>query len=249
MRATVIVAFLLLAACSTPIRHGLDEPSANEVMTALERAGIGAEKARDDASGPSAFLVRVAAGDVVRALDTLHALGLPRGRRTGFAEVYGQPSLVPTATEERARYVEALSGEIERTLETVDGVVNARVHLVMEETDPLDGKPRVPAQAAVLLKTRPNLPLVKEADVQKLVSASVPGLAPAAVVVVAVPAAEVQPPPALAPVGPLRVSPGTRSLLLGALAAALGVLAALALLLLFTARKLAAAQRELAPRP
>src|SRR4029079_8098004 len=106
-----------------------------------------------------------AQADAVRALELLRAAGLPRGQRTGFAEVYGQPSLVPTATEERARYVEALSGEIERTLETVDGVVSARVHLVLEESDPLDGKSRVPAQAAVLLKTRPNLPQVKEADV------------------------------------------------------------------------------------
>jgi type III secretion protein J len=245
---TICLAVGLLAACSTPIRHGLDEPSANEVVTALERAGVGAEKVRDEAGGPSAFIVRVAAGDAVLALDTLHTLGLPRGRRTGFAEVYAQPSLVPTATEERARYVEALSGEIERTLETVDGVVSARVHLVMEEADPLQTKPRVAAQAAVLLKTRPNLPQIKDADVQKLVAGSVPGLAPSSVAVVATPAAEVQPSTTLTPVGPLRVSPGTRSLLVGTLVVALGVLAVLAILLLFTARRLAAAQRELAPR-
>jgi type III secretion protein J len=161
--------------------------------------------------------------------------------------VYAHPSLVPTATEERARYLEALSGEIERTLETVDGVVSARVHLVLEESDPLEGgKARVPAQAAVLLKTRPPLPTMKEADVQKLVAASVPGLSPAAVAVVATPAAEARAAAALAPVGPLRVSPGTRSLLVGTLVAALGLLGALAALLLFTARRLAALQREMA---
>jgi type III secretion protein J len=247
MRAIWVV--LALVGCSTPIRHGLDEPAANEVVTALERTGIGAEKLRDDASGPTAFVVRVSSDDAVRALDTLHALGLPRGQRTGFAEIYGQPSLVPTATEERARYLEALSGEIERTLETVDGVVSARVHLVMEESDALETRPRVPARAAVLLKTRPDLAQLKEAEVQKLVAGSVPGLAPAAVAVVSTPAAQARPAGDLAPVGPLRVSPGTRSLLIGTLVTVLGVLAALALLLLVTARKLAAAQRTLAPRP
>jgi len=243
MRALVLV---LLVACSTPIRHGLDEPAANEVVTALERAGIGAEKVRDDAAGPSAFAVRVTQGDAVRALDVLHALGLPRGRRTGFAEIYGQPSLVPTATEERARYLEALAGEIERTLETVDGVVSARVHLVLEEPDGL-GEKRSAAQAAVLLKTRSG-PLLKEAEVQKLVAGSVPGLALANVAVVSTPAAEVPGAGGLAPVGPLRVTPGTRSMLVGALIVVLGVLALLAALLLFTARRLAAAQRELGAR-
>jgi type III secretion protein J len=244
MRGALLL-LVLAAACSTPIRHGLDEPAANEVTTALERAGIGAEKLADEAAGPSTFVVRVAQGDAVKALDLLHTLGLPRGRRTGFAEVYGQPSLIPTATEERARYVEALAGEIERTLETVDGVAGARVHLVMEETDPLDSKPRVAAQAAVLLKTRPGLPQLADGDIKKLVAGSVPGLAAAAVTVVATPAAEAPANPSLAPVGPLRVTPGTRGLLIATLIVALAVLAVLATLLFYTARRLAAAQRAL----
>jgi type III secretion protein J len=245
MRGALLL--LLLAACSTPIRHGLEEPAANEVVSALERAGIGAEKARDDASGPTAFVVRVSAGDAVRALDVLHALGLPRGQRAGFAETYGQPSLVPTATEERARYLHALSGEIERTLETADGVVGARVHLVLEETDGLGDKPKNAAHAAVLMKTRGG-PAIKEADVQKLVAGSVPGLAATSVAVVSTPAAEIPGASNMALVGPLRVTPGTKALLMTALIVVLGVLALLATLLLFTARRLAAAQRELSAR-
>jgi type III secretion protein J len=243
----VAVLLLLLAACSTPIRHGLDEPAANEVVSALERAGIGAEKARDDAGGPAAFVIRVSSADAVRALEVLDALGLPRGKRAGFAETYGQPSLVPTATEERARYLQALSGEIERTLETVDGVVGARVHLVLEEAEGLGDRPRNAAHAAVLLKTRGGAPM-KEADIQKLVAGSVPGLAPANVAVVSTRAAEVKENGALAPVGPLRVTPGTKSVLVTAVVVVLGVLALLAVLLLFTARRLAAAQRELSAR-
>lgn len=244
--SVVVMALALALGCSTPIRHGLEEPAANEVVTALERAGVGAEKVRDDSGGATTFIVRVAQGDAVRALDLLHTLGLPRGRRSGFAEVYKQPGLIPTATEERARYLEALSGELERTLETIDGITGARVHLVLAETDPLptSDRPRVPAQAAVLLKTRAASAPVKEADVQKLVAGSVPGLAPAAVAVVVTPAAEPSAGATLTAVGPLRVSPGTRPLLVGTLVAALAVLAVLAVLLLFTARRLAAAQRE-----
>jgi type III secretion protein J len=246
----VLVVVAVLAGCSTPIQHGLEEGAANDVVAALERAGIAAEKVREEAAGTSGFVVRVSDEDAVRALDLLHALGLPRGRRSGFAEVYAQPSLVPTATEERARYLQALSGEIERTLESVDGVVSARVHLVMAEVDPLaiDGKPRVPAQAAVLLKTHPGLPPIKEADVQKLVAGSVPGLGPGnvAVVLTAAPEGPSQGPTPLEVVGPLRLAPGGRPLLVAVLGGATGLVVLLALLLFFTARRLAAAQRRLA---
>ncbi len=240
---------VVLVGCTVPVQHGLDESSANEVLTALERGGIGAEKLKDDGAGGAAFLVRVARSDAAAAMELLHTLGLPRGHRSGFAEVYGQPSLVPSATEERARYLEALAGELERTLETVEGVISARVHLVPGETDALspDGRPRVPAQAAVLLKIRSGVSPLKEADVQKLVAGSVPGLAPAAVAVVVTLASEwsgATAASALATVGPLRVSAASRPVLVAGVIIALGLVAVLAVLLLLMSRRLSALQRD-----
>jgi type III secretion protein J len=252
-RAFALAALGLLAAggaaCMVPVQHGLDESAANEVVTALERAGIGAEKGKEEGGADGAFIVRVSRGDAPRALELLRTVGLPRGRRSGLGEMYAQPSLVPTATEERARFVEALSSEVERTLETIEGVVSARVHVVLAETDPLalDGKPRVPAQAAVLLKARTaGARPLKEADVQKLVAGSVPGLEPGRVAVVVTPAPEWSQtaPPAFASVGPLRVAPGSRAALVGILAAALALVAVLAALLLASTRRNAALQRE-----
>lgn len=241
-----------VSGCSTNILHGVDERSANEATAALERAGIGAEKIPDEgaaAGGAGAtYTLRVARADGTRALDLLRALGLPHDRRRGFSETYGQPSLIPTASEERARYVDALAGEIERTLESADGVVNARVHLVLEENDPLavDGKPRSGARAAVLLKARSGRTPLAEADVQKLVAGSVAGLDPASVSVVVTAAADPTDATAAAPLaalGPLRITPGTRPLLLAALAGGLALLALLAGLLLVTARRIAALER------
>jgi type III secretion protein J len=241
MRALWTVAVALAIGCSTPIQHGLDETAANEVLTALERGGVEACKAPDE-SNSEAFVISVPKAHAVRALQILQSLGLPRGRRAGFGEVYKQASLVPTPTEERARYLEALAGEIERTLETVDGVVTARVHLVLPEPDPLavDGKPRVAAQAAVLLKVRPAAAPLREADVQKLVAGSVAGLLPEAVAVVVTPTAETpsRRTPALASIGPLQVDPSSRKLLFIALLGGLAVIATLAVLLFITARRL-----------
>ncbi|HXJ22824.1 MAG TPA: secretion protein [Polyangia bacterium] len=241
----------VVAGCSTSVLHGIDERAANEATAALERAGIGAEKVADDAlaGGPAGatFTVRVTSGDASRAVDLLHALGLPRQPRRGFAETYGQPSLIPTPSEERARYLNATAGEIEKTLETIDGVVSARVHLALEEQDPLslDGKPREESRAAVLLKARPGSAPIAERDVQKLVAGSVAGLEPTAVGVVVTPAAEPQEPGGvpLTPLGPLRISAGTRPVLIAALIAVLALLGVLAALLLVLARRLAALEQ------
>ncbi len=251
--ALALAAVMAVAAgCSTNILHGIDERAANDATAALERAGIGAEKVADEGSSGSgaSYTIRVAHGDGTRALDLLRALGLPRDKRRGFTETYGQPSLIPTPSEERARYLDATAGEIERTLETVDGVVSARVHLVLEETDPLavDARPKSAARAAVLLKARPGAAPIAVADVQKLVAGSVAGLDAAAVGVVITAAADPGEVAAamLAPLGPLRVTPGTRPLLVGALAVVLLLLALLAVLLLVTARRLAALERAAA---
>jgi len=251
--AASLLALCALGGCSTAVLHGLDEAAANDTAAALERAGVAAEKVADDASagGPAAFTVRVRHAEAPRALELLRALGLPRGRRHGFAEVYGQGSLIPTASEERARYLDALDGEIERTLETVDGVVGARVHLVLEESDPLalEPAPRRAARASVLLKARAGKPSLGEAEVQRLVAGAAPGLEPAAVAVVITTAAE----PAdgaearLASLGPVRVTAATRPVLVAGIALALAALAGLALLLLATARRLAALQGRSSP--
>ena len=245
MRRLWMVAVLAFG-CSMPIQHGLDETSANEILTSLERAGIQASKSRDE---EGVFAVVVAKADALRAMELMRSLGLPRGPRTGFGEIYKQPSLVPTLTEERARYAEALAGEIARTLETVEGVVSARVHLVLPELDPLavDGKPRVAAQAAVLLKTRAGRPApIGERDVQKLVAGSVPGLELSAVAVVVTPALEL--PPAtgvnLVSLGPLRTTSESRGVVVVGLVAALALVALLAGLVLVLSRRLASAQRK-----
>ncbi len=247
MRRVLVTLALLVAACDVPLQHGLEETSANEVVSALERANIRANKTKNEGA-EGGFKVSVGGSDSARAMELLRSLGLPRSQRSGLAEMYGQPSLVPTATEEKARFVEALGNDIERTLETVEGVVSARVHITLAESDPLaaDAKPRVPAQAAVLIKAKAGpLLTLKDTEVQKLVAGAVPGLAAEKVAVVVTVAPEFSGGNAapMTTFGPIRVAPGSRLVLASAFAALLGLVAILAMVLLFTARRLAAVQR------
>jgi type III secretion protein J len=111
--------------------------------------------------------------------------GLPRQKDKGLEDVFANPGMIPTATEERARLLVGISGEISRTLKSVSGIVDAHVLVVLPENSPLlDKSEIVPPTASVLIKYRGNdLPL-SEDDVKKLVSRAVEALKPENVAVV-----------------------------------------------------------------
>lgn len=185
--AAVLLAGLALAACGREeILHGLDESQANQVLVALDEGGLRAGKQREEGS-EGAWRVDVSRSDSARAQQILAERELPRQRPPGFGEVFGKGSVVPTPIEERALYLHALSGELARSLEAIDGVLAARVHLALPPADSLRLEPAPPPRAAVLVKARPGTrarlePLAP--GIQSLVAGAVAGLDPAAVSVV-----------------------------------------------------------------
>jgi len=74
------------------------------------------------------------------------------------------------------RYIYAISQELSQTLRNVDGVVSARVHVVIPANDPLSEKIR-PSSAAVFIKHRPDVDLRLLAPaVKDMVAHSIEGL-------------------------------------------------------------------------
>lgn len=215
----------LLAGCAgEPLLHDLPEREANAVLVALDEGGVAAEKERQDGSD-AGWTVRVTSGDVARAHRLLAARELPRTRPAGLGEVFGRPGMVPTPVEEHARWLHALAGELATSVEAIDGVVEARVHLGLPAEDPLRPGERAPGRAAVLLKCRPSAcgPLrALEGGLRSLVAGAAEGLTPEAVAVVIAETAEPAP-PAPAP-RPAR-TPTLLALLAAAGAAGLGMLA------------------------
>jgi type III secretion protein J len=190
------VALLLLAACATgcareELLHGLDEAQANEVVRALDESGIGSGKSRDEGA-EGRFVVAVRGKDAPRARQVLAERELPRARPPGFAEVFAGGSMVPTPAEEHARYLYALAGELARSVEAIDGVVEARVHVGVSRPDPLRPGPPPPPRAAVLVKCRPaSCAAVRglEHGIRSLVAGATEGLDASGVAVVVTAAA------------------------------------------------------------
>ncbi|BDG04365.1 secretion protein [Anaeromyxobacter oryzae] len=166
--------------------HRLDEGQANEVLVALDEGGIAARKEREDGA-EGAWTVSVASSDAAPAQRLLAARDLPRARPPGFGEVFSKASMVPTPVEEHAMYLHALAGELARSVEAIDGVVGARVHLGLPQPDPLRPGERVAPRAAVLVRCRPascGAVRALDAGIRSLVAGAADGLAPDAVAVV-----------------------------------------------------------------
>jgi type III secretion protein J len=165
---------LLLAACSgQELYSQLTERQANEMVAALRSAGIEAEKTSQEGR----FSVRTSSGDFPRAVQVLNAQGLPREAFDTMGKIFKREGFVSSPLEEHARLMHAMSQEISNTLANIDGVVTARVHLVVPERNPLADKPQ-PAAASVFIKHRPDKDLsAQTAQIKALVVNSIEGLA------------------------------------------------------------------------
>jgi type III secretion protein J len=178
----------LLAACRVELYSGLNEPEANEMLAALAGARIDAVKVQ---AGESGWQLQVDERDLPAAVEVLQERGLPGPRHVSLGEVFQKQGLVATPAEERVRYIYGLSQELSRTVAEIDGVVSARVHVVIPANDPLSDKLK-PSSAAVFIKHRPGIDLRLLAPaVKELVAHSVEGLSYEQVSLTLVPASEV----------------------------------------------------------
>lgn len=166
---------LLLTGCGdkTVLFSGLAENDANDIIAELNQHQIPADKLIDK----TGISVSVEAKNIERSVNILDSAGLPRKARTNLGEVFQKSGVISSPMEERARYIYALSQEVESTLAQIDGVVVARVHVVLPERL-APGEPVQPASASVFIKYHSTLdPDSIEPRIRRLVATSIPGLA------------------------------------------------------------------------
>ena len=163
----------MLSACQTELYGNLTEREANEMLSALMAEGISATKT---GIGDSIFSVTVEERDIQAALSVLDAQGLPRNQRNSIGEVFAGGGIVSSPFEERIRYIYALGEEVAGTLQQIDGVLVARVHIVMPE-EPALGQEVKPSSAAVFIKQRQGYDLdFLIPQIRRLVSNSIEGV-------------------------------------------------------------------------
>jgi|GEM_PF-129997 len=171
--------FAMLAGCSQQELYGqLDETQANQVVAALQSAGIKGSEKSFSSGGKGGFAVSVNASDFARAVEVLSARGLPRGdpRADSMCAVFKKEGFVSSPLEERARFMCARSEELSSMLSNIDGVVQANVLVSVPEKNPLADKPPL-ATASVLITYRPEVDLSQQVgQIKALVVNAVEGL-------------------------------------------------------------------------
>lgn len=205
------VLLALLSGCGRKVElmAAMPEAEANEVLAALQNAGIEAGKVPGKEGNVG---INIDGSQVGRAVDLLRDKGLPRERFAGMGQVFKKEGLISSPLEERARYLYALSQELGATLTQIDGVILARVHVVLPERS-TTGDPSVPSSAAVFIKHQEGFNLdTVQPQIRRLVTNSIPGLTADKVSIVlvsgqatrpqSVPQPQMQPPKTLPPPGP-----------------------------------------------
>ena len=156
---------------------GLDAADAGAIVTELERQSI-SYRLTDGGT-----TIQVPSENVYRTRLSLASQGLPSSGIVGFESIGGN-SIWATDFERRVQYVRALSGELTRTVKSIAGVEDARVHIVLPE-DTVFAADKTPATAAVLLKLCPMQELngATVRGIMNLVARSVEGLSASEVTV------------------------------------------------------------------
>jgi len=219
------------------VANDLPETEANRAVVALETHGVSAEKERDPET-EGRFRVTVGRDEAAQAASVLSQEAVPGRENPGILQSLGSGSMVPSRLSEHARLLSGISGELEQSLQAVDGIVSARVHVAAPERSLLDDAEPTKPSASVLLRHRGAAPPLAASDVQRLVAGAVPGLAASDVSVVSSTAVASARPAdkELRRVGPITVTRSSLSPLRFVAAGAVGLNLALlvAVLLLWT---------------
>ena len=143
---------VLLAGCDkeATLHAGLAERQANLVMAALLDAGIDCHKSPGE---EGTWNVTVAESRFAEAVNLLERKGLPRSDHQGIGEVFKKTGMISSPSEERIRFMDALAQDLAKTISGIDGVVDARVHVVLPENDPF-ARHALPSSAAVAIRSR-----------------------------------------------------------------------------------------------
>ena len=154
LKLIVIVVFagVTLYGCKIELYTGLPEQEGNEMLALLLKHGIDSEKQPGKDNMVSLFIDE---NQTARAVELLSEHGYPKTKFSTINDVFSNDGLVSTPFEERTRYIYGLSQEVSETLSQIDGVLVARVHVVLpKESKSGSGKDKIdfPASASVFIK-------------------------------------------------------------------------------------------------
>jgi len=168
----------VLAPTYAPLYSQLSPTGASDMLGALEKAGIPAELSTDGGT------VSVPQAQLARARMVLADGGLPGEGVPGWELFDTGSGLGMNTFMQRVNRLRALEGELARSIQTIDGIDAARVHLVLPEREAFS-RQRPEPTASVIVRGRPSQEVSRRQAmaIRALVASAVPELSPSRVTV------------------------------------------------------------------
>jgi type III secretion protein J len=181
-------ALAVLTGCAVELHHALAEEDANDIYVLLSENGIGSKKVKEEGGNEPTYMIAVGKQDAAQAAKLLREYSLPRPKHRGLKIFVDKKGMIPTSTEERAMFLDALGSELSMALNKIDGVLDARAIVMIPESNDLTQPDRRPLpSASILVKYRPmgegRSPLNEE-QIRRFVASAVPEMRPDAVTVI-----------------------------------------------------------------
>lgn len=156
-----------------PMDYQINSKNMSAIVDTLDKAGINYKiNERDN-------LLYVAADDYQTAKLKLSAAGIAKDDSFNYAYLNDQSNIISSQFVENARYLRALESDLAKTIDSIEGVSAARVHIAVPQNSVFaDENGRT--TASIMLNVAPGFSSDREKirSIIQIVAASVPGLDP-----------------------------------------------------------------------
>ena len=171
--SSILFALFVCGCNQSSLYTNLEEKDAVEMQAVLLREGIDCDKS---VGKENLWSLSVSKNNLAEAVEILKSFGYPKENYADMGRMFKKEGLVSSPLEERIRYIYALSQEVAQTISKIDGIITARVHIVLPENDPLSEYFQ-PSSASVFVKHRQTLDIQRYIhQIKQLVVNSIEGL-------------------------------------------------------------------------
>ncbi|MEX1830052.1 type III secretion system inner membrane ring lipoprotein SctJ [Luteibacter sp. CQ10] len=172
LRCVVLGFAAALAGCESPLRSGLDERQADQVLASLRQEGVSARRER---AADGTWSLVASERDPQDAERVMHRYELPRDEHPRVPELFPGTGLMPSEREEHLRYQYAIGQELAATIERIDGVLSASVQVSIPNEDKR-GRESPPPSASVFVRYRSDQRVdLMKAQLRTMVAHALPG--------------------------------------------------------------------------
>jgi flagellar M-ring protein FliF len=155
----------------TTVVSGVQPSQTDKMTSTLSAQGIGYELQSNGTA------IAVQANEASKARVALAGANLLGDAQPGFQQLFEKQNLGESNFEQQVTYQRALQGQLDETIDSVQGVSGAQVELVLPSSQSqIFGENQNTSSAAVLLSGTSSLDQASVRGIAQLVSSSVPGL-------------------------------------------------------------------------